>query len=57
MEFTFFIGTDVSKNELDFAVMQGKQRLFHTEIENKVKAIHTFLKEHSNKDTQQVDEF
>lgn len=45
MEFTFFIGTDVSKNELDFAVMQGKQRLFHTEIENKVKAIHAFLKE------------
>lgn len=43
MEFTFFIGTDVSKNELDFALMQGKQLLFHREIENKVKAIQAFI--------------
>ena len=43
MEFTFFIGIDVSKNELDFAVVQGKQLLFHKEIENKVKAINAFL--------------
>lgn len=45
MEFTFCIGTDVSKNELDFAVMQGRQLLFHREIENNVKAINAFLKE------------
>lgn len=45
MEFTFFIGTDVSKNELDFAVMQGKNLLFHKETENTVKAINVFLKE------------
>ena len=45
MEFTFFIGTDVSKNELDFAVMQGRQLMFHREIENNVKAINAFLKE------------
>lgn len=45
MEFTFFIGTDVSKNELDLAVMRGKQLLFHREIENNVKAINAFLKE------------
>ena len=45
MEFTFCIGTDVSKNELDFAVMQGRQLLFHREIENNVKAINVFLKE------------
>lgn len=45
MEFTFFIGTDVSKNELDFAVMQGKQLLFHREIENRPKPINAFLKE------------
>ena len=45
MEFTFFIGTDVSKNELDFAVMNGRQLMFHREIENNIKAINAFLKE------------
>lgn len=45
MEFTFCIGTDVSKNELDFAVMQGRQLLFHREIENNAKAINAFLRE------------
>lgn len=45
MKFTFCIGTDVSKNELDFAVMTGRQLLFHREIENNSKAINAFLKE------------
>lgn len=45
MELNYFIGTDVSKNELDFAVMQGQNLLFHQEIDNNVKAINTFLKE------------
>jgi transposase len=45
MEFTYFIGTDVSKNELDFAVMQGKTLLFHREIPNEQEAIHAFVKE------------
>ena len=45
MEFTFCIGTDVSKNKLDFAVMQSRQLLFHREVENTVKAINAFLKE------------
>ncbi|MBC8053654.1 MAG: IS110 family transposase [Sphingobacteriaceae bacterium] len=45
MEFTFFIGTDVSKNELDFAVIQGKQLIFHREIQNQVKPITAFIKE------------
>mgnify|MGYP003575793336 CR=1 FL=1 len=45
MEFTFFIGTDVSKNQLDFAVRDEKQLIFHKEIENKVKPINAFLKE------------
>lgn len=45
MEFTYFIGTDVSKNELDFAVMQGRTLLFHREILNKQEAIHGFVKE------------
>lgn len=45
MEFTYFIGTDVSKQKLDFAVMQGKNLLFHAEIENSPKHITLFIKE------------
>lgn len=45
MEFTYFIGADVSKNELDFAVMNGKTLLFHREIENRPEPIRVFLKE------------
>jgi transposase len=45
MEFTYFIGTDVSKNELDLAVMQGKTLLFHREIGNSQEAIQAFVKE------------
>lgn len=45
MEFEFFIGIDVSKNELDFAVQQGKDLLFHREITNEPEAIRLFIKE------------
>ncbi|MBS1666294.1 MAG: IS110 family transposase [Bacteroidetes bacterium] len=45
MEFEFFIGIDVSKNELDFSVQQGKSFLFHQEIVNEPEAIKAFLKE------------
>ncbi|MCR8556906.1 IS110 family transposase [Mucilaginibacter sp. BJC16-A38] len=45
MEFDFFIGTDVSKGELDFAVMQGEIFLFHREISNQPDAIKGFVKE------------
>jgi transposase len=45
MEFTYFIGTDVSKNELDFAVMHGNTLLFHKEIANKPSEISAFIKE------------
>lgn len=45
MEFEFFIGIDVSKNELDFSVMQGKDFLFHKEIENKPSTVLAFLKD------------
>jgi transposase len=45
MEFEFFIGIDVSKNELDFAVQQGKNLLFHREIANEPEAIGAFIKE------------
>jgi transposase len=44
MEFDFFIGIDVSKNELDFSVQQGKMFLFHQEIVNEPEAIGIFLK-------------
>ena len=45
MEFEFFIGIDVSKNELDFAVKQGSRFLFHREVANQVPAINAFIKE------------
>lgn len=45
MEFTYFIGCDVSKNELDFAVMRGKEFLFHKEIANEPSAVKTFINE------------
>jgi transposase len=44
MEITFFIGCDVSKNELDFAVRQGKELLFHMEVNNKTDSIGNFVK-------------
>ncbi|MDN3583801.1 IS110 family transposase [Mucilaginibacter flavus] len=45
MEFEFFIGIDVSKNELDFAIQQGNRFLFHREIANGQAAINAFIKE------------
>jgi transposase len=45
MDFEFFIGIDVSKNELDFSVQQGKCFLFHREIANEPEAIKTLIKE------------
>lgn len=45
MEFEFFIGIDVSKNELDFSVQQGKCFLFHQEVVNTPEAIKEILKE------------
>jgi len=45
MEFEFFIGIDVSKNELDFSVQQGKCFLFHREISNEPEAIKALIKE------------
>lgn len=45
MEFNYFIGTDVSKDELDIAVYKAKELLFHVKIVNEAKAIKKFLKE------------
>lgn len=44
MKFEFFIGIDVSKSELDFAVIQGKVLLSHQEIVNTPAGISCFLK-------------
>lgn len=38
METTFFIGIDVSKKTLDFAVRDHKQHLFHAKVENSAAA-------------------
>lgn len=45
MEFEFFIGIDVSKNELDFAVQQKDRFLLHREIANEPPAINALIKE------------
>ena len=45
MELTYFIGVDVSKNDLDFAVMQNKVFLFHKRISNSPTSIASLLKE------------
>ena len=45
MELNYFIGCDVSKNELDFSIQLGKQFVFHQEIKNEPLAIKTFVNE------------
>ncbi|HEX3384923.1 MAG TPA: hypothetical protein VHS53_07045, partial [Mucilaginibacter sp.] len=42
--YKWFVGIDVSKNELDFAVMQDSSLLLHTEITNAKDNIATFLR-------------
>lgn len=44
-KYTYFIGVDVSANELDYAVMKGSQFLFHRERKNKPADIADFVKE------------
>jgi len=43
--YTYFIGTDISKNKLDHAVMKGKQFLFHRETLNEPEKIAAFIAE------------
>jgi transposase len=38
-KYTYFIGIDISRNKLDFAVFQEKKFLFHAEIQNENKEI------------------
>lgn len=45
MNFTYFIGVDVSKNKLDFAVFKAKDFVFHKVIVNQKDDIHLFMKE------------
>jgi len=42
---TYFIGIDISRNELDFAIMQGNSLLFHREIENTEAAVKSLIDE------------
>lgn len=44
-KYSWFIGIDVSRNELDFAVMKAKTIIFHREIPNEVQTIKDFITE------------
>lgn len=43
--YTYFIGIDVSRNKLDYAVLQGKELLFHRETKNDPTEIVPFITE------------
>ena len=45
MKYNYYVGCDVSKNELDFAVYKKDAFVFHREIENNGKSIDAFFKE------------
>ena len=44
-KYTYFIGIDISRNELDYAVMHGKKLLFHREAKNEPQDIFAFIDE------------
>lgn len=44
MQLDYFIGVDVSKATLDFAVVKSSQVLFHQQVSNDKKGITAFLK-------------
>lgn len=43
MHFTYFIGIDVSKDTLDFTVLNAGSFLFHLQVENSLKGIKQFV--------------
>lgn len=43
--YQYFIGIDVSKNELDFALVESNKVLFHLEVSNDKKGIEQFIKQ------------
>lgn len=45
MQTKYFIGIDVSKNELDFAVVESNRVIFHLEVSNDKKGIADFMKQ------------
>lgn len=45
MEFKYFIGIDVSKSKLDFALLKENRMIFHLVVENSPKGIKDFLGE------------
>ena len=45
MQFDYFIGVDVSKDTLDFALVKANQVLFHQQVTNDKKGIADFLKQ------------
>lgn len=47
-KYTYFIGTDVSRNTLDHAVMKGNELLFHKQTANEPSAINDFIAEIKN---------
>ncbi len=42
--YQYFIGIDISKNELDFALIESNKVLFHVEVSNDKKGIEQFIK-------------
>jgi len=48
MNYKHFIGIDISKNTLDFAVFNGSDLLFHTQISNDKEGLKTFFKKLEN---------
>jgi transposase len=44
MDYTHFVGIDVSKNTLDFAVLAGKELVFHMQASNDLTGIRDFMK-------------
>ena len=45
MNYLFFIGIDISKKTLDFAVRDGKGLLFHIKVDNSLAGLKQFQKE------------
>ena len=56
MDFTHFIGIDVSKETLDFSVLKTGDILFHLQVENSLKGIKKFMN-HLRKSDNKADRF
>jgi len=50
MDYLFFIGIDISKKTLDFAVRDRKELLFHVKVANSPTGLMQFQKECLDKD-------